>query len=112
MLALRILFCLEVCKLVIAIRNLVRADLDSPLASVNFITRQLGLSRFWDTSDLSEVASTLIDFLELFGERVGLLKIDLKDLFRFVDVDCNSPDCRVSRQRTVESDLDSLILKD
>lgn len=82
----------EVCQLVIAIRNLNEADRDSPLASVNVIMRQLRLSKCMGISDLGEVASTSDDFLELFGERVGLRK-DLIDPCRLVDIVGDSAAC-------------------
>lgn len=93
LLGLRRLFSLEEdCQLVIAIRNLNEADRDSPLASVNVIMRQLRLSGCMDISDLSEVASTSDDLLELFDERVGLRK-DLIDPCRSVDIDGDSAFC-------------------
>ena len=93
LLGLRRLFSLEEdCQLVIAIRILNEADRDSPLASVNVIMRQLRLSKCMSISDLGEVASTSDDFLELFGERVGLRK-DLIDPWRLVDIDGDSAAC-------------------
>lgn len=55
--------------------------------------RQRILSERCGISDLGEVSSTSVDFLELFDERIGLLRKDLTDPCRFFGGDGDSADC-------------------